>query len=133
METEASRRLVLDYYRALQSGEPGALAKVLADDVEWIPPRSAPLDGPYRGRERVLSAMREAGARFFDLKTARAETRKIVADGDTVVVLQSLRCKARNGRDYSNEYIWVFTCSGGRIARMEEHVDTLRFQRIVLD
>jgi len=50
-----------------------------------------------------------------------------------VVVLQSLRCKARNGRDYSNEYIWIFTCDGGRIARMEEHVDTLRFQRIVLD
>ncbi len=133
LRTEESRRLVLDYYAALQAGEPDRLAKLLADDLEWIPPRSAPLEGPFRGRERVLAAMREAGARFFDLATAKVETRKIVADGDTVVVLQSLRCKARNGRDYSNEYIWIFTCDGGRIARMEEHVDTLRFQRIVLD
>jgi ketosteroid isomerase-like protein len=134
LETETSRQLVRDYYAALRSGDPGALAKVLADDLEWMPPRSAPHEErPYRGRERVLAAMRESGARAFDLSTARTETRKVVADGDTVVVLQSLRCKARNGRDYSNEYVWVFTCAGGKIARIEEHVDTLRFQRIVIE
>jgi hypothetical protein len=32
-----------------------------------------------------------------------------------------------------NEYIWVFKCADGRIVRMEEHLDTGRFQQIVLD
>jgi ketosteroid isomerase-like protein len=77
VETEASRQLVRDYYAALRSGDAAALARVLADDLEWIPPR--------------------------------------------------------NGRDYSNEYAWIFTCADGRIVRLEEHVDTLRFQRIALE
>ncbi len=132
VDTEASRRVVLDYFAAVASGDSAALARVLADDVEWIPPRSAPLDGPYRGREVVLQQMRRAGERFFDLTQAKAEIRKLIADGDTVAVLYRFRCTAVNGRDYANEYVWVFTCAGGRIVRMEEHSDTLWFQRTVI-
>lgn len=132
METQASRQWVLDYCRALQS-DPSALAKILADDVVWSPPRSAPVDGPFRGRDRFSKARKEAGARFFDLAGMQVTTKKVVADGDTVVVLQSLAGKALNGRDYSNGYVWVFTCANGKIVRMDEHTDTLRFQRIVMD
>ena len=77
--------------------------------------------------------MAESGARFFDMASLRMETRKMVADGDTVVILQHLSGKAVNGRDYSNEYVWVFTCAGGRIVRMDEHTDSLRFHRIVME
>ncbi len=133
METESSRQLVLDYYRALESGDPADIERVLADDVVWSPPSSAPIDGPFSGRDTVLKAMRESGARFFDLASFKVETHKIVADGDTVVVLQSLVGKAANGRDYSNEYVWVFTCAGGKIVRMDEHNDSLRFHRIVME
>ena len=132
MDTEASRKLVLDYYAAQQSGDPEALRALLAEDLEWVPPKSAPLD-TTRGRDEVLASMGEAGARFFDTSTMVGTTHKIVAEGDTVVVLSGMKCKAANGRDYDNEYVWVFVCRDGRIARMEEHVDTLRFQRIVLD
>ena len=68
-QTEASRQLVLEYFLAADAGDPAALARVLADDIEWVPP----------------------------------------------------------------QYVWIFTCSGGQIVRMEEHSDTLRFQRIVID
>jgi dehydrogenase/reductase SDR family protein 1 len=133
VDTETSRRLVLDYFQAVASADAAALARVLADEVEWIPPASAPLDGPYRGREVVLQAMQREGARFFDLTQTQAEIRKLIADGDTVAVLYRFQCRAVNGRDYANEYVWIFTCAGGRIVRMEEHTDTLRFQRIVMD
>ena len=99
-----------------------------------MPPGSAPIgQGPFRGREVVLSAMVGAGKRFFDLPTMRSEVRKLVAEGDTVMVRSSASCKAANGRDYSNEYVWVFTCASGKIVQMEEHTDTLRFKQIVLD
>lgn len=132
-DTETSRQLVLDYYHAIELGDPATLTRVLADDVEWIPPKSAPLDGPFRGRDVALDAMRRAGERFFGLTHARAEIRKLIAEGDTVVVLYGFSCRAKNGRDYANDYVWVFTCADGNIVRMEEHSDTLRFQRIVLD
>ena len=102
METEASRQLVLDYYEAL--GDPARLAQVLADDVEWTTPASAPVPGA-QGRDAVLKMMREAGGRFFDMTTMKAETRGLVADGDTVVALQRMNCVATNGRDYPNEYV----------------------------
>ena len=133
MQTEESRALVLAYYQALSSGEPADLEQILSDDVVWAPPRSAPIDGPFRGRDTVLKAMGESGAQFFDMASLRMETRKIVADGDTVVVLQHLTGKTANGRDYSNEYVWVFTCADGRIVRMDEHNDSLRFHRIVIE
>ena len=44
----------------------------------------------------------------------------------------SSTAKAANGRDYSNEYIWVYVVRDGRIALIEEHVDTKRFSDIVL-
>ena len=134
MDTESSRQLVLDYYQALGSGNPAAdLKNVLADDVEWRAPLSSPIDDVYRGRDAVLAAMRESSVRFFDIPTMKVETKKIVADGDTVVVLQSITGKAVNGRDYSNEYVWVFTCANGKIVRMDEHNDSLRFHQIVME
>jgi len=133
MDTESSRQLVLDYYQALGSGNPADIERVLADDVEWRAPRSSPIDDVYRGRDTVVKAMGESGARFFDLPSLKVDTHKIVADGDTVVVLQTITGKAVNGRDYSNEYVWVFTCADGKIVRMDEHNDSLRFHQIVME
>ena len=132
METEASRKLVLDYQAAQAAGDAAAIQRILADDVEWIPPASAPVEGA-RGRDAVLAALAGAGARFFDLPTMKSEVHKIIAEGDTVVIQTRMQCKAVNGRDYSNEYVWVYTCAGGQIVRMQEYADTLRFQQIVLD
>ncbi len=134
MDTEASRALVLEYYRAFGKGDQAALAVILSDDVEWLPPKSAPLTGgPFRGREKIQAAMLEAGARFFRMDSAKTDTLKIVAEGDTVVVRQRMSCTAANGRPYQNEYVWLFTCKDGRITRMEEHTDSLYFQRVVID
>jgi len=133
MDTEASRQLILDYYSAVETGDTSAVERILAEDVEWVPPVSAPLDGPFRGRATILDEMHKAADRFFDLTQAQGGPSKLIADGDTVVAIYDLRCKAVNGRDYSNRYIWIFTCSDGRISRMEEHTDTLKFHRIVME
>ncbi len=130
--TEATRRVVQDYLLAQAEGDAAGIQKLLHDDVEWVPPASAPVEGA-RGREAVLAGMAGAGARFFELETLRSQQRKMVADGDTVVIQQHMECTARNGRPYSNEYVWVYTVADGRIVRMEEYADTLRFKQIVLD
>ena len=132
-ETEISRQLVLEYFKAKRAADDATLARILADDVEWAPPQSAPLEGrPFIGRDAVIAAMDREGSRFFDLETGRAEVRKVVADGDTVVVLYGFACTTRGGREYSNDYVLVFTCADGKIVRVDEHTDTLRFARIAL-
>ncbi|MSO78503.1 MAG: DUF4440 domain-containing protein [Acidimicrobiia bacterium] len=134
MDTETSRAVVVDYFRAMRSHDAAELARVLADGVEWVPPSSAPLEGrPYVGRDTVIAAMDREGSRFFKLDTGRAEGARLVADGDTVVMIYNFSCTTQSDREYSNDYVFVFTCADGQIVRIDEHNDTMRFHRIVME
>jgi ketosteroid isomerase-like protein len=132
MDTETSRKIVLDYLAAQGRGDGEAMATLLADDVVWRPPQSAGFGTPT-GRDVVLSTMAEAGPKFFDLSTMKIEVKWVLAEGDKVVIRQSATAKATNGRDYDNEYVWVYTCKDGQISEIEEHVDSQKFKEIVLD
>lgn len=131
METEASRKLVLDYLAAQGRGDGATMAALLDEKVQWRPPAAAGLGQPT-GRSEVLGAMGAAGVKFFDLKTMKSETKWVVADGDKVVVRQRNEAKAANGKPYSNEYVWVYVCRAGKIVEIEEHTDSQRFKEIVL-
>ena len=132
MDTEASRHLVLDYLAAQGRGDTEKIAGLLSDDVIWRPPQAAGFGTPT-GRDAVLEAMAEAGQKFFDLATMQVEIKWILADGDKVVIRQRATAKAANGRDYDNEYVWVYVCHDGQIVEIEEHVDSQKFKEIVLD
>ncbi|MEM9175417.1 MAG: nuclear transport factor 2 family protein [Myxococcota bacterium] len=132
MDAETSKQIVLDYLAAQGRGDGEKMAALLADDVQWRPPLGVPIGQPT-GRETVMRTMAEAGAKFFDLSTMQVEIKWIVAEGDKVVIRQSATAKATNGRDYANEYVWVYIVRDGRIAEIEEHVDSKRFADIVLD
>ena len=131
METEASRKIVLDYLAAQGRGDGAKIAELLDEKVCWRPPAAAGLGVPS-GRNEVLRAMAEAGAKFFDLSTMKSELKWIVAEGDRVIVRQHNEAKAANGRAYSNEYVWVYLCRGGKIVEIEEHTDSQRFAEVVL-
>lgn len=132
MDGETSKKVVLDYLSAQGRGDGETMAALLADDVQWRPPRGVPIGQPT-GRDTVLQTMAEAGAKFFDLSTMKVEVKWIIAEGDKVVIRQSAKAKAANGNDYENEYVWVYIVRDGRIAEIEEHVDSKRFADIVLD
>lgn len=127
-----SRRVVLDYLAAQRSGDGRRMLELLDEDVEWITPASGEVGRP-RGATVVLQAMADAGARYFDLATMQVELRWIIAEGEKVVLRLHNRATAVNGRPYDNEYVWIYTVRDGRIVEIEEHTDTLRFQRIVVD
>ena len=130
--TEETRKIVFEYLGAQAQGDGAKMAALLADDVQWTPPAAAGLGAP-KGRDAVLAAMGGAGAKFFDLATMKVDVKWIVADGDRVVMRTHNACKAANGRDYSNEYVWVYRVADGRIVEIEEHVDSQRFKEIVID
>ena len=133
MDTESSRsrKLVLDYLAAQGAGDGAKMMELLDEKVRWTPPPAAGLGTPT-GRDKVLQAMGEAGAKFFDLSTMKAEVKWIVAEGDKVIIRMHNEAKAANGRDYSNEYVWVYICKDGKIVEIEEHTDSQRFKEVVL-
>ena len=120
MGTEETRRLIEDFYATLPTGDRSKLESLLTDDVEWVPPESAPF-GPVRGRENVAAELGgETPRRLFRMRTFNLTVHKIVADGDTAVVQQAISAEARTGKQYDNEYCWVYTCRDGQIAHMME-------------
>lgn len=130
METEASRQLVLDYFAAQGAGDQAKIEEILDENVVWRPPASAGFGAP-KGRNEVLAVMAEAGQKFFDLSTMKADVKWIVAEGDKVVVRQHAAAKAANGKHYENEYVWIYVCRDGKIVEIEEHTDSQRFEEIV--
>lgn len=126
METETTRALIQRYYDVLPRGDTEAIAELLTEDCEWLPPASAPLD-VVRGRDAVAKTFSGDLVRaMFDLKQPfKLDVRTMIVDGDTAVVQQRLTATVKNGNAYDNQYCWVYTCRDGRIARMEEYADTL--------
>lgn len=124
MNTEDTRKLVTTYYEALPVGDKEKLASLLAEDVEWAPPESAPIE-PIKGRKAVSDALGgDTPAQFFDMSTFRLDVHRILADGNVAVVQHSISAKTVDGAQYDNEYCWVYHCRDGKIAKIEEYADT---------
>lgn len=52
---------------------------------------------------------------------------------DRVIVFCSSDSAGRNGVPYNNEYCWVFTVRGDKIARLDEYCDTLVIEEATFD
>ena len=129
MTSEESRKTVLDFLAAQERGDGEAVRRLCSEDLSWEPP--GPAIPPVKGREAVLEMMAKAGAEYFDLATMEVDVHKVVADDDTVAIIQSMKCKTAKGADYSNLYCWVYTCADGKLTRMQEFTDTQRFAEIM--
>ena len=132
MQTEDSRKLVRDFRAAQGSGDSDKARAMIDPEAKFVIPDSVNLHPP-KGAAGIMDFQMEQALRFFDLSTVSVDTLKIVADGDTVVIRSHVDVKALNGRDYSNEVVHIYTCQNGKIVRLEEHMDSLRFKTIVLD
>jgi uncharacterized protein (TIGR02246 family) len=132
MDTEETRTLIQRYYDTLPKGDKAAIAELLTEDCEWLPPATADV-APAKGRDEVAEQFSGAIVRAtFDLSQPFELTvRRMVVDGDVAVVQQRLSATAKNGNRYENEYCWVYECRDGQIARMEEYADTLHAARVM--
>lgn len=60
----------------------------------------------------------------------QSEIRRVYGDGDTVLIEMTNRSKLFNGRDYENEYCFVFEIEAGKIRRVREYVDTQKVKEL---
>ena len=124
MGTEETRRLIEEFYATLATGDRAKIESLLSEDVEWVPPESAPF-GPVRGREAVAAELGgDTPKRMFRMRTFKLTVHRIVADGDIAVVQQAISAETRTGKQYDNEYCWVYTCRDGKITKIVEYADT---------
>jgi ketosteroid isomerase-like protein len=113
-----------------------AALELLAEDAVWHLPPTAEIPGledprVVRGRDDIHAIQMRADE-IYDVPTMQVEIRNLLADGDWVVLQYLLRCRATNGNDYEQEYVFLFEIRDGRITTIWDYYDTLQVTQLVL-
>jgi uncharacterized protein len=130
MTAEEKKALVTRTWDAFGKGDIKSAFANMSDNVSWLVPGNLPgVSGLKRGKEEILKFMSGVGDTFPE--GLQSEIRKVHCDGDTVVVELTNRGKVRNGKQYENEYCFVFELEEGKIRRIREYVDTQKAREIL--
>jgi uncharacterized protein len=130
MSVEQNKELVAKTWQALVAGDLKAAFANMSDEISWLIPAGAgELGGLKRGKAALLEFFRAAAKMFpGGLKT---EIRRVYGDGDTVIAELVNRGKLFNGRDYENEYCFIFELENGKVRRIREYVDTAKVRDLM--
>jgi ketosteroid isomerase-like protein len=122
MSAEQNAELVRNFWQDIIGGRIDAALANTSDEVSWLIPGNVPnVSGLKRGKDEVRKFVGGIGQAFP--QGLRTEISKTHVAGDTVIVELTNRGKAFNGKDYENEYCFVFELEGGKIRRIREYVD----------
>jgi len=123
MSVETNKELVTKTWDAFAKGDIKTAFANMSDEISWLIPGNLPnLSGLRKGKPAILDFARAAGKIFTG--GLKSEIKRVYGDGDTVIVEMTNRGKLFNGRDYENEYCFVFEVEAGKIRRVREYVDT---------
>ncbi|HVN89701.1 MAG TPA: nuclear transport factor 2 family protein [Candidatus Binataceae bacterium] len=132
MSAEQNKELVTKTWRAFISGDLDTALANMSDEISWVIPGS--LQG-ISGLKRGKDAIREFGSgvkRAFPAGL-NSDIAKVHSAGDnTVIVELTNHGKAANGKDYRNEYCFIFELENGKIRRVREYVDLLTVKETVM-
>jgi uncharacterized protein len=123
--------LVTNTWKDVVAGNADAAAANMSDEISWvIPGNLAGVSGLKRGKAAVKEFI--GGIRKAFPAGLNSAISKVHSAGDTVIVELTNTGKAFNGRDYRNEYCFVFEIEGGKIRRIREYVDMLTVKEALM-
>ena len=129
MSAATNKELVTNFWSAFSKGDIKTAFASLSDEVSWLIPGNLPnLSGLRKGKAEILNFARGAAQMFPG--GLKSELRRVYCDGDTVLIEMTNRGKLFNGRDYENEYCFVFEIEAGKIRRVREYVDTQKVKEL---
>jgi ketosteroid isomerase-like protein len=112
------------------------IAAFFTEDAEWLaPPGNATavaLGETHHmvGRQAIIHFLTAEFPRLF-VADVSVGFRGFYADGDVVVVEETMDATLANGNPYRNDYCFVFALREGLIHRVREYMDTAKGHRMV--
>lgn len=125
-----NREIVRKAYEAWAAGGSTFFDDLISKDVRWTIRGSGPVARTYVGRDAFIQ---EASAPL----TARLAgpikptIRHLLADGDVVIAVWDGEAVARDGKPYSNNFVWVFRMADGKAVEVEAFLDLERYNEVV--
>jgi uncharacterized protein len=130
MSADTNKELVTKTWAAFVKGDISTAFANMSDEISWLIPGNLPnLSGLRKGKNAIIDFARNA-AKIFP-NGLQSEIHRTYCDGDTVILELTNRGKFANGRDYENEYCFVFEIENGKIRRVREYVDTQKVKELM--
>lgn len=128
MSEQENTKIVQEVYAAFLRGDIQGVLELMTDDVEWVIPGPVgilPAAGTYKGKDGVV--------KFFAVLNESEqvevfEPKEFIAQADKVVATVNYRGRPMaTNIPVEDELVHIFTLRDGKIARLREYFDTVRF------
>ena len=130
MSAEQNKEMVKATWTAFTAGDIKTAFGNMADNVSWLVPGTNPaVAGVKRGKDEILKFMSSVGTIFPE--GLKSEITRAYATEDAVILELTNRGKVSNGKQYENEYCFVFEIENGKIRRIREYADTQKATEIL--
>ena len=130
MNAEQNKEMVKATWMAFTKGDIKTAFNNMADNVSWLVPGTNPgVSGVKRGKDEILKFMGSVGTLFPE--GLQSEITRAYATDDAVILELTNRGKVSNGKQYENEYCFVFELENGKIRRIREYADTQKANAIL--
>ena len=116
--------IVKGMYEAFNRGDIAGVLNSLADNVEWVVngPNTIPFAGRFQGRDGVGGFFKKL-ADSSESDPIRVE--QYVEQGGVVVAIGTSTGRSKKlQKQVTTRFAMVFTLSGGKVTKFEEHLDT---------
>ncbi|AHH16858.1 SnoaL-like domain-containing protein [Nocardia nova SH22a] len=134
--TTDNKTIVQAAWRAFASHDAERIGACFTPDAEWLAPAgnatAVALDAPSHmvGRQAITHFLANEFSRLF-VSDVAVEFNGFYAEGDRVIVEETMSATLANGNTYRNDYCFVFELRDGLIHRVREYMDTARGHRDV--
>jgi uncharacterized protein len=98
-----------------------------AEDASWTIVGSTGWSRTYQGKAAILNEL-IAPLRRILASPMKTHARRIIAEGDVVVVEARGENRTHDGRPYENTYCYVFQFREGEVSALMEYADTELFR-----
>ncbi|QBS43513.1 nuclear transport factor 2 family protein [Nocardia sp. CS682] len=134
--TQDSKTIVQNAWKAFATHDFEQISAFFTEDAEWLaPPRNATavfMKGPSHiiGRDAIADFLAYGFSKMF-AKDVTLTFHGFYAEGDRVIVEETMTATLANGNAYENDYCFIFELHEGRIHRVREYMDTARANTMV--
>jgi ketosteroid isomerase-like protein len=128
MSIEENVQIVKDFFAAIGSYNKQDLLALVAEDIEWvIPGEGWPLAGTYRGHAELAAVLQKASE---EVEMTYPKPPEFLVQGDRVLVVgvATGKIKATN-KPFKDEWVFDITVRNGKVARIQEYIDTQALAR----
>lgn len=128
MSASENKQLLQHVFAEMSNGNTKPFGEILADDLRWTIIGTTKYSKTYEGKQAVYKELLEP--LFFQFANQyENHAQRFIAEDDFVVVQSRGRVTTKAGKEYNNEYCYVFRLEGGKVTELTEYCDTAMIDR----